>query len=157
VKSKGFTLIELLVVVAIIGLLASIVLVSVGIARGKARDAQKKVDMATLRTAILSYYAENGVMPPNFNFADGSQGPEVCSGNTTNSTWDTFMNLLIAGGHLGKALHPDSDGTRGYCYYNYGSGDANGGLLVAALLNTPPLNHWSGWDLSCMGSGDKLV
>jgi len=55
-KSRGFTLIELLVVISIIALIASIILVSVGPARAKARDAKRQTDMKQISTAMELCY-----------------------------------------------------------------------------------------------------
>lgn len=59
-KNKGFTLIELLVVIAVIGLLASIVLVSVGPARKKARDARRLSDVRQINLAMEMCYDDSG-------------------------------------------------------------------------------------------------
>lgn len=56
---KGFTLIELLVVIAIIGILSSIVLVSMGNVRANARDVSRKSDMRQILAAQEMYYNEN--------------------------------------------------------------------------------------------------
>ena len=55
-KSKGFTLIELLVVVAIIGILSSIVLISLNSARDKGRDASAKGSISSMRAAAEIFF-----------------------------------------------------------------------------------------------------
>jgi prepilin-type N-terminal cleavage/methylation domain-containing protein len=54
--TKGFTLIELLVVIAIIGILASVVLVSLQSARKKGNDTRVLSSVQQLRTALESDY-----------------------------------------------------------------------------------------------------
>ena len=57
---KGFTLLELLVVVAIIGLLTSIVLVSLSNSKNKGADAGVKSNLNTIRGMSELFYANNG-------------------------------------------------------------------------------------------------
>ena len=62
-KNEGFTLVELLVVIAIIGILASVVLVSLNSARGKARDARRISDLHQISLAMENYYDANQAYP----------------------------------------------------------------------------------------------
>ena len=62
-KRRGFTIIELLVVVAIIGILSSIVMVSLGSSKQKSRDAKRVSDIKTLQLALATYYSDKTSYP----------------------------------------------------------------------------------------------
>lgn len=69
---KGFTLIELLVVIAIIGILASIVMVSLTGAKSKSRDAKRQADLKSIQLALSLYYNDNGFYPKNIYSTSGT-------------------------------------------------------------------------------------
>ncbi len=74
---RGFTLIELLVVVAIIGVLASIVMVSLNSARNKGKNASIKSQMAELRAAAELY---NDDMASYTGWCSDSQNTRISGG-----------------------------------------------------------------------------
>jgi general secretion pathway protein G len=60
---RGFTLIELLIVIAIIGVLATLLMVNFVGVRQRARDAQRKSDLRQLQSALEIYRSDNGIYP----------------------------------------------------------------------------------------------
>lgn len=61
--TTGFTLIELLIVIAIIGILATFVIVNVINVKLRSRDAQRKSDLAQLQSALELYRADQSTYP----------------------------------------------------------------------------------------------
>jgi len=61
--SEGFTLIELLVVISIIGILSTLLILQIGVARGKARDVKRIADMNQIRIALELFLDDNGHYP----------------------------------------------------------------------------------------------
>ncbi len=124
---NGFTLIELLVVIAIIGVLASIIFVSLNGARAKARDAIKISDFRQISMALTLFYDANGRMPNNYNPCCGA-----CEGQ---SYYNQSMGELVSAGYL-PAI-PKSPGGGVYCYYNYGGNNPIGAIMVTSLEMVP--------------------
>ncbi len=115
-KQKGFTLIELLVVIAIIGLLATIVLVSLNTARTKARDTKRLADMRQIILALAMYHDDNNGNYPQENSSNGGwEHSYEDSGD--------FIDALKDNGYMSAVpVDPVNSGSQYYSYYVYGAG-----------------------------------
>lgn len=91
--TKGFTLLEILLVVAAIAILAGIVIVAINPAKqlGDTRNAQRRVDINTILSAIYQYALDtSGTLPV------GIAESATCSGTTNEicKTGGTCAGLL---------------------------------------------------------------
>ncbi len=62
-------MVELLVVIAIIGILSTLLLLQLNVARQKARDAKRVADVNQIRSALELYYDDNGYYLENNTMA----------------------------------------------------------------------------------------
>lgn len=94
---KGFTLIELLVVIGIIGLLASLAIVSLNSARAKARDAVRLANMQRIVTSLEQFYDSKGRYPSEVAV---SITPDLRHGlgYSNSQAPNTFYTGLFSGG-----------------------------------------------------------
>lgn len=152
-NKKGFTLIELLVVIAIIAILSAIGLVALNGAREKARDAQRRSDLAQIRTALNLFYDDYsgypGLTAPNAATPNGiancDRGPDSSGqiglhGVNTNSalTQGLSANYLAQVLKSPSALYADraAGNAKAYDQSHYGYLANNGTAWATATPNT---------------------
>lgn len=128
-KSKGFTLIELLVVVAIIGILAAVVLASLGSARSKAQIARAKSELSSLRAEMELYSLDNG----DYDGAFGGGGTVDDLWGSASSNADQAVSNDAANGWV-AALRFD---TEIYCVDASGQFQEGGSMPAASATACP--------------------
>jgi prepilin-type N-terminal cleavage/methylation domain-containing protein len=121
---RGFTLIELLVVIAIIGLLASVIMVSVYSARSKARDVRRAGDMTQMFTALEAYNTSHRGYPAATNVSQ----PENM---VPNFVAQVPVSPLPTDSPCDTLVYPNGQpASSGYYYVASGSPSTYGGLTV---------------------------
>ena len=71
-RQSGFTIVELLIVIVVIGILATLVIVTFTGIQQKARNSQRQTDINALDSHLEAYYAQNGVYPSIGQMNDSS-------------------------------------------------------------------------------------
>lgn len=128
-QAKGFTLVELLVVISVVGILASVVLVTFTGSQKQARDTQRKSDLKQYQTALENFAnRNNGLYPSRTSSVDPNTLCTVAILNITGCPSDPKAPTQI------------------YRYLSDGTGSPNNNATVyslwASLENVTSSTYW---------------
>jgi type IV pilus assembly protein PilE len=132
--TRGFTLIELLVVIAIIGILSSVVLVSLNSARSKGGDAATEEQLTQMRSQAELVYSNMNSYGPQFTAA---ACPTAAANNIFATTSPVNMNNIVIG-----VTNQAGGVSNTWCSASGGSATAASAWAAAAILKSANTSAW---------------
>ena len=139
-EKKGFTLLELLIVIAIIGVLATIIIINYSAAQAKARDNKRKVDLSAMQGSLELVYADEKQYIPK-EVSASTDNPVSCitsgflTGDSSDSTsWGCVENIYSK--YISSLpLDPSNKQADGLYYVIYSSNPFDN-YLIGAVMET---------------------
>lgn len=135
-KQTGFTIVELLIVIVVIGILAAITIVAYNGVQQRARDIDRKSDIAALVKAMTAWSTQTGKLPVQTGggYADGGTGWVYAAGYANNI--ETILeNAGVLSGNVRDPQTPVGNGS--YMFYQCNTSTKKDVYGFFARLETP--------------------
>jgi len=136
-RNQGFTLLELLIVIVIIGILAVIIVPGLASGPQRARDAQRKADMRSIKNALETYYNDQtaGGKYPNIVSTVGITDDYTAFNCNAACTAGTDLKGVLVTSYLPSM--PTDAKNSGVFKYEYAQKDttATSAIVMACLEN----------------------
>jgi prepilin-type N-terminal cleavage/methylation domain-containing protein len=91
-KNKGFTIVELLIVIIIIGILATLVIVTFTGINQKARNSKRQTDVNAITSHVQAFYAQYGFYPTQADLVSTSFRSSYMKGLDAKALQDPKQN-----------------------------------------------------------------
>ena len=167
-KRRGFTVVELLVIIIVIGILASIVLVSYSSTQRQARDAQIREAASKIAESIELLSIKQALTPTTSKSGAGSagsitvvNGASQCTSGSGNGWFGkgayncTLEDVLVANGYIestyisslpGNTYYSGSPTRYSFMIYRCTATGASGDFALLYTLEEPDPRDTTGYD-----------
>ena len=140
-KSKGFTIVELLIVIVVIGILATLVIVTFTGIQQKARDSKRKTDIGAVQAALESYYSSNNTYPTLADLNDSTWRTTNMKGFDPSALQDPKGNAQTLAGtasatQYGYVVSAGSISTPTTCVDTAGASNPCTNFKISAILES---------------------